>query len=119
MRICIKLVQTLMLPGQSVCISGSISSKDIKTTLCLKRCGAGLCVHLCACILKMPPIKSFLEISVMAMLLERLKLVLKKKADIYKITHRKKRVWEIRSINAGAVRRKKEEDDADYSMMVR
>lgn len=42
MSICIKLVQTLMLSGQSVCISGSNSSKDIKTTSWLKGCGTGL-----------------------------------------------------------------------------
>lgn len=46
MRMCIKLVQTLMLSGQSVCISGSISRKDIKTTSCLKRCGTGVCTRM-------------------------------------------------------------------------
>lgn len=43
MRVYIKLVQTLMLSGQGVCISGSISSKDIKTTLCPKGRGTSVC----------------------------------------------------------------------------
>lgn len=55
LRICIKLVQTLMLSGQSVCISGSIFSKDIKTTSYLTGCGTG-CVFVCMCILKKPPL---------------------------------------------------------------
>lgn len=117
-RTCIKLVQTLMLSGQNVCISGSIFNKDIKTTSCLKGCGTAACV----CVLKMPLIKAFLRWKWWQCSWIDLKLV--KKDDICNVTHTQIFSRHVMRHMGGNLLNQcwccaEEGDDAGYSMMVR